>query len=707
MALIRAFSKTLLSRLVVSLAAARSVLTIRPIRPFSSAVIYRNETIPAAANVLANAKDVNGLAEGKDEASEEESAVSDILPSTFLEVAEHPEINKHVVTPLTHVGIGYKDLTPVQQRSILPMLREEKGIVCRAKTGTGKTLAFIIPTLHTCLTSENAAQIRDNKVQAIVVAPTRDLALQIESEFHKLISKLRGNQRKNISYQTLIGGRKTVISPRDIPAIVIATPGRLLDCLENTRGFAKACSDIKYRIYDEADRLLDQGFEEHLNSIDSILRGVRKDALVPDTPLKSVLFSATVDKNVDKFARNTISNNYRFIDCVDKDEPEAHKNIHQTLVKTDNIYQSQIGAMSFILKNLNKNKNFKAIFFIPTIAGVEWCTSTINRAIKNKLFDFQKRRSFVTPLHGKMTQSRRDRAVKSFRQLESGVLVCTDVAARGLDFKDVSHVVQFAPSIDLADYVHKVGRTARAGAKGKAIIFSSPCESNYIRMLEDQTGITFNQVEKYEDFETDDQEFKEKINMFEDEFEEYGTSLISFYRSQAASYKFNLRAVFDDIVSLMREFLKDPEYKFPAGRRLISGLGLSYNDISSIMALPPNMSPNDPAFKPRGSSKNRSGSGFGRSGYRSNNRDFNDRRGGSRFNDRGFNSRGSDRGLNDRGFNDRGFDRGYKDRGFNNRSFNDRGFDRGFDRDSSRYNQRDGSSKSRFGSFSESKRYKN
>ncbi|ODV77457.1 DEAD-domain-containing protein [Suhomyces tanzawaensis NRRL Y-17324] len=463
----------------------------------------------------------------------------------------------------------FHTLTPVQSKSLMPILQEEEGLVVRAKTGTGKTLAFVIPTIQN-LIDEKGSRATKSKVSALVIAPTRDLAMQIENEYKKVIFGLNGEHKKKISISLLMGGKKTEIDTRYPPSIVIATPGRLEDTLSRPR-YAKIFSGINYRIYDEADRILDVGFKDSLDNIDRLLKDARQEHY-PDTPMfKSILFSATIDKGVDEFAREQINPQYNYINCVDESEGEAHENIHQTLVETEDTTDTYQSALSYISTNMNQ-PNFKAIVFLPTITATEWFFSVLKAARNNEIYDpivHKKFGSKILKLNGKMSQNARDNSVRHFRQSKHGLLICTDVAARGLDFSDVSHVIQLSPSPSVADYIHKIGRTARAGAKGKALIFLSKPEQKFKRILEKQRGIKFAEEIKSSEIEQVDQVFS-KIALDEEEVENFIKTFLGFQKQVSSVFRLDFETMVADVIKFYRVLLRDEDLKLFVTKNFIS-----------------------------------------------------------------------------------------------------------------------------------------
>lgn len=525
--------------------------------------------------------------------------------------------------------LDFKLLTPVQSRSILPILMED-GVVCRAKTGTGKTMAFAFPILQTCLEySAVRRDTRESHVQALVVAPTRDLALQIADEFAKVTDKNKLLAKK-ATVHLAVGGKREPFM-KFAPSVVVATPGRLEANLRNPK-FAAMMSQLKYKVYDEADRLLDQGFEETLHSIDEMLEDAR-NRYSPDSSIKTknVLFSATIDERMEDFASETIGENYTYINCVNADEPEAHENIHQTIVKTKDVFESHVAAISDIFRKREEDPSYKAILFVPTVSGSNFLYDVVDEL--NRTFPKFKRR-WLYKLNGGMSQGSRDRTTENFRKCLTGLLICTDVAARGLDFKNVSDVIQITPSNQIADYVHKVGRTARAGTSGNATLYLTDAEGRYKKALENNRGIVFSKEIRYETFNEDSKMFEELELPLEDA-EDYAKSLLGFYQSVLGTYRLNLEIIVRDLVNMHRSFISDSTATLFISGHLFNTMKVLSSLVPEYIKTNVNVQANR-NFKGNQSRFGRSGGLNSRNFTR---RDLNDRKRFSNYDD-GFQSRG-------------------------------------------------------------------
>ncbi|CAI5757011.1 unnamed protein product [Candida verbasci] len=420
--------------------------------------------------------------------------LSNDIPSTF-----HPEkyeefkdkglIDAKILQSLRRNN--FINLTPIQKQALGPIINTEKGIVCRAKTGTGKTLTFIIPTLNEILKKS-----KSKHVDTLIIVPTRDLAFQIYDEYRKIIDKLPGNNpRQKPSIGMVIGGSQNIFNPRFPPEIVVATPGRLEANLTSKKDFARCFNNVTYRVFDEADRLLDIGFEPSLNKINDLLYENRVN---PD-PIKSLLFSATVDDKISNFSRNNIGQDYTFINTVSDSEPEVHENVKQTLVKCDTQTDKLNTLFNYLFNTMKEQDKFKIMIFAPTKSGVQWLTDYIEQIKNSELnvhSDFE-----LLQLAGNLTAGARTRNLSRFKRSNKGVLITTDVAARGIDVKGVTHVFQPFASPEVADYVHKVGRTGRAGLKGDAILFLGDAETRFANLLKRQRGVEFAELVESQNLE--------------------------------------------------------------------------------------------------------------------------------------------------------------------------------------------------------------
>ncbi len=362
-----------------------------------------------------------------------------IDPSRFVKVAKAIEAEAYVPThafsdfdiaPLIQENLaskGFVTPSPIQDQAI-PQGLSGLDIIGIADTGTGKTAAFGIPILHKVMLS--------NKSRVLVMAPTRELAQQIDEEFRSLA------KGSNLAAAILIGGSSMGAQLRDLrskPQIVIGTPGRIKDHLE--RGSLRL-DNFDFVVLDEVDRMLDMGF---IGDMESILRQMPEER-------QSFFFSATMDPKVraliETFSRETVS--------ISVKTGDTGENIHQDVVRVNHDGE-KIDRLHDLL---NEEQIAKVIIFDDTQRSVE--------KLSNELVA----RGFAADaIHGGKTQGQRQRSLGKFKKNDVRILVATDVAARGIDVADVTHVINYSTPQTYSDYVHRIGRAGRAGKVGYALTF--------------------------------------------------------------------------------------------------------------------------------------------------------------------------------------------------------------------------------------------
>ncbi|KAI9665590.1 MAG: ribosomal RNA processing protein [Trizodia sp. TS-e1964] len=327
-------------------------------------------------------------------------------------------------------ALGYKAPTPIQAESI-PLALQGRDLIGLAETGSGKTAAFALPILQALLE-------KPQPLFGLVMAPTRELAYQISQAFEALGALI------SVRCAVIVGGMDMV--PQSIalgkkPHIIVATPGRLLDHLENTKGFS--LRNLKYLVMDEADRLLDLDFGPILDKILKVLPRERR----------TYLFSATMSSKVESLQRASLSNPLR-------------------VSVSSNKYQTVSTLLQSYLFFPHKHKDIYLVFLLNDFAGQSAIvfTRTVNET--QRLAILLRSLGFgAIPLHGQLSQSARLGSLAKFRSGNRSILVATDVAARGLDIPSVDLVLNFDLPPDSKTYIHRVGRTARAGKSGHAISF--------------------------------------------------------------------------------------------------------------------------------------------------------------------------------------------------------------------------------------------
>ncbi|PQE23558.1 atp-dependent RNA helicase has1 protein [Rutstroemia sp. NJR-2017a BVV2] len=344
----------------------------------------------------------------------------------------------------------FEKMTEIQQRGIPPLLAG-RDVLGAAKTGSGKTLAFLIPAVEMLHSLKFKPR---NGTGVIVVSPTRELALQIFGVARELMA------HHSQTYGIVIGGANRRAEAEKLAKgvnLLIATPGRLLDHLQNTQGFV--FKNLKALIIDEADRILEIGFEDEMKQIVKVL---------PKDDRQTMLFSATQTTKVEDLARISLRPGPLYINVDHKKEHSTVEGLEQGYVVCDSDKRFLL-LFSFLKRNLKK----KIIVFFSSCACVKYHAELLN------YIDLP-----VLDLHGKQKQQKRTNTFFEFCNAKQGTLICTDVAARGLDIPDVDWVIQFDPPDDPTDYIHRVGRTARgSNGKGRSLLFLQPSEVGFLSHL--------------------------------------------------------------------------------------------------------------------------------------------------------------------------------------------------------------------------------
>lgn len=354
------------------------------------------------------------------------------------------ELNISETTLKSVRRMGFEEATPIQEGTIR-LGMEGKDIIGQAQTGTGKTTAFGIPLIEKIDT-------RDGNVQGLVIAPTRELAIQVSEELYNL------GKDKNVRILSVFGGQeigRQIRALKNRPQIIVGTPGRLLDHI-NRRTLK--LENVNTLVLDEADEMLNMGFIEDIQSIMSN---------VPETR-QTLLFSATMPDPIRRIAE-------KFMKTPEivkiKSKEMTVENIEQFFVKS--VEREKFDILSRLL---NVQQPELAIVFGRTKRRVDELAHALNL-----------RGYLAEGIHGDLSQAKRMSVLKQFKANKIDILVATDVAARGLDISGVSHVYNFDIPQDPESYVHRIGRTGRAGKKGVAVTFVTPREMGYLSIVERTT----------------------------------------------------------------------------------------------------------------------------------------------------------------------------------------------------------------------------
>ncbi|KAH9491547.1 ATP-dependent RNA helicase ddx18 [Bulinus truncatus] len=409
---------------------------------------------------IVNGDSVEG--ENKDNESEEENYDEDLDKSMQVDAPQSDNIPALIdtsfaslegkVSDMTLKGVadmGFTHMTEIQYKSI-PYLLEGRDLMGAAKTGSGKTLAFLIPSvelIHKCHFMPR------NGTGVIVISPTRELSMQTFGVLKELL------KYHHHTYGLVIGGTNRSDEAKRLAKginILVATPGRLLDHLQNTKEFL--FKNLQCLVIDEADRILDMGFEEEMKQIIRLLPKKRQ----------TMLFSATPTRKTEDLARISLKKEPFYIGVDDKKQAATVEGLEQGYVLCE-----PDKRFLLLFTFLKKNKKKKIMVFLSSCMAVRFYNELLN------YIDLP-----VMCIHGKQKQTKRTQTFFQFCNADSGTLLCTDVAARGLDIPQVDWIVQYDPPDDPKEYIHRVGRTARGeGGKGNALLFLNPQEIAFLRYL--------------------------------------------------------------------------------------------------------------------------------------------------------------------------------------------------------------------------------
>jgi superfamily II DNA/RNA helicase len=347
-------------------------------------------------------------------------------------------------------AMGYTTATPVQQEVIPPIIAGRDILAC-AQTGTGKTAAFLLPIIHRLITEPHEA----HKINSLIIVPTRELAVQIAQTLEGM------SYFTNVSSIAVYGGSNGALFSAEKKALssgvdmVICTPGRMIAHLN--MGYVKLDS-VKYLVLDEADRMLDMGFNDDIIKITSFLPKVRQN----------LLFSATMPDKIRKLAMKILDNPEEINIAISK-PPE--KIVQEAFV----VYEEQkIPLIKFILQQ----KEFGSI--------IVFCSRKQN--VKQLAQELQRARFSVEEIHSDLEQDKREQVLMDFKNKKLKMLVATDILSRGIDIEDIDLVINYDVPNDAEDYIHRIGRTARAATDGTAYTIISEKEQRKFARIEEVLG---------------------------------------------------------------------------------------------------------------------------------------------------------------------------------------------------------------------------
>lgn len=377
---------------------------------------------------------------------------------------------------------GYVQTTVVQEAA-LPICLEGKDVLVKAKTGTGKSAAFLLPAIESVLNAmKSNTNQRVSPIFALVLCPTRELAIQLTAEANVLLKYHEG-----IGVQSLIGGTRFKLDQRRLESdpcqILVATPGRLLDHIENKSSFSVRLMRLKLLVLDEADHLLDLGFRKDIEKIVDTLPRQRQ----------TLLFSATIPKEVRRVSQLVLKRDHVFVDTVGLGAVETPTKVQQSCLVVP--HELHFHTVHHLLReHIDREVDYKVIVFCTTAMVTEFMYIMLRDLKLN-----------VREIHSRKPQLYRTRISEEFRGSNRIVLVTSDVSTRGVNYPDVTLVIQVGVPPDREHYIHRLGRTAREGKSGKGILLLAPWEQYFLDEIGDLP------IDKYPAPDID-QEMKQKVD---------------------------------------------------------------------------------------------------------------------------------------------------------------------------------------------------
>lgn len=359
------------------------------------------------------------------------------------------------------------------QAYTIPLLLKKKDVAAEAVTGSGKTLAFLVPIVQILKHREESEGWKKHQIGAVVIAPTRELALQIKTVLDCLLKYVT-----NLTQMLFVGGNSIEEDVKSFQEngsnILICTPGRFEDLLTRRKdlNLSGSLKNLEILVLDEADRLLDLGFEKTINTILSYLPRQRRTGL----------FSATQTKEVEDLIRAGLRNPV-LVSVSEKATQSTPELLNNYYIITRNN-----GKLATLISFIETRKVQKGMIFFPTCATVDYWS---------KVFPFLMDKTLNLPIlsiHGKM-KHKRDKVMDKFREAENALLLCTDVMARGIDIPEVDWVLQWDPPASASAFVHRVGRTARQGQMGSALILLLENEEPYVNFIESNQRVKLKELE--------------------------------------------------------------------------------------------------------------------------------------------------------------------------------------------------------------------
>lgn len=420
------------------------------------------------------------------------------IVSKFAELDSLGLVHPNVVKTITR-DMGLETMTEVQSATLHSALKGAD-IIAQAKTGTGKTIGFLLPVLQRIIQKDphlatashgrRGPRATADDIRALVISPTRELAEQIAEEARKLV------RSTGIIVQTAVGGSQKRQGMRAIQTegchILVGTPGRLKDILSDPHSRVEA-PDLNALVFDEADRLLDQGFWPEISSIMQLLPAPN------ETDRQTLMFSATMSQDVITLARSTLKKGFKFVQTVRTDELPTHARVPQNLVKLRGFENAAPALIELCQREIQQAESdpskppFKAMVYFNSASEVDLYYSLL-RALENESGRNALLPAKVFRIHSRLSQDQRTRSAEMFKQCRSGIFISSDVTARGMDFPGVTHVIQMGIASSREMYIHRLGRTARAGREGTGWLFVNDFESREVQSKLGKLPLTPNET---------------------------------------------------------------------------------------------------------------------------------------------------------------------------------------------------------------------
>ncbi|KAF7931975.1 uncharacterized protein EAE97_008996 [Botrytis byssoidea] len=451
-----------------ALRAVPSSIRIPSTRPSTLSLISQKTSLPVLESRWLHVSSASQL---QSVATQEAAVVQENkVINRFDELTKYGLVHPNVVNEITQT-MKLETMTEVQTLTINQALQGHD-IIAQARTGTGKTIGFLLPTIQNILekspelaSRQRYSRARASDIRAIIISPTRELAEQIAVEAVKI------TRNTDLIVQVAVGGSSKKEMLRKVQRegchILVGTPGRLQDLLTDEYSQVSA-PGLTTLVLDEADRLLDDGFSKDIDNIQELLPKRN------EVDRQTLLFSATVPREVMGLVRRILKPDYQFVQTVKAGDVATHERIPQKIVAATGMENVMPALVEICKKGIEKantegSSPFKAIVYFNSTANVQ-LAGEIMKGI-DSLHSIE-----VSAIHGKLTQERRTRVTDRFRRAKSAVMLSSDVTARGMDFPNVTHVIQIGVPRDRDTYIHRVGRTGRGGKEGEGWLILTQSE---------------------------------------------------------------------------------------------------------------------------------------------------------------------------------------------------------------------------------------